>query len=91
MTAQAAQKNEATGTVDVEFHGMTFTIDREVAKDIDVLEAIEEQKIVAATKAVLGPEQWKRFRASTPTPNADTIGELFEALGQAVAGASAGE
>lgn len=91
MSEKTAQKNEATGTLEVSFRGQTYVVDRSATKDIDIVEAIEDRKIVNATKMVLGPEQWAMFRASEPKPNLDTISELFDLLGEAIAGAKAGE
>lgn len=91
MTELTAQRNEAAGTITVDFRGQQFTVDLDCRKDIDVVDEIEQGHVVAATKLVLGPEQWQSFRSSKPKPSIDTITELFDVLGKAVAGATAGE
>jgi hypothetical protein len=46
-----------------EFEGETYTAPASSEWDLDVLEALEEGRMIAAVKALVGPEQYARFRA----------------------------
>lgn len=78
----SAQKNEATGVDSIEFthDGITYTVSREI--DLDVLEALEDDKPIAAARAILGAEQWKKFRSGHSKP--EDLSGLFEAYNEGV-------
>ncbi|MFF1812388.1 hypothetical protein ACFVXW_25305 [Streptomyces sp. NPDC058251] len=78
-----ATKNDATGTpTPVEFNGDTFLVPPADDWDIDVLEAIDDQRMTHALKALLGDDQYATFR-KTNRKVAD-LGKFFEVAGKAV-------
>ncbi|WP_333731763.1 hypothetical protein [Streptomyces sp. IBSBF 3010] len=78
-----ATKNDATGTpTPVEFNGDTFLVPPADDWDIDVLEAIDDQRMTHALKALLGDDQYATFR-KTNRKVAD-LGKFFEVAGKSV-------
>ena len=78
-----ATKNDVTGTpFAVEFNGETYNVPPAEEWDIDVLEAIDDQRITHAVKSLLGEEQYATFR-KTNRKVAD-LGKFFEVAGKAV-------
>lgn len=58
-----SKKTEALAeNVDVKFGGATYTVPSAEEWDIDVLEAIDNEKITHALKSLLGDEQYVAFR-----------------------------
>lgn len=64
--------------VTVAYAGTTYTVSAACLKDLDVLEAFEEGRVLAGMKAILGPTQWATFRATGAT--ADDLNGLVEAI-----------
>ena len=64
------------------YDGVKYTVDNTMDWDLDVLEAIEDDKIVTIVRALLGPDQWAKFKAK-PRKVTD-LNELFEAIAKAV-------
>lgn len=78
-------KNDATGeSIDFTFGGAKYTVPPADDWDIDVLEAIDEQRLTAALKSLMGEAQYTKFRARHTKVR--ELGELFEAASKAVAG-----
>ena len=50
--------------------------------DLDVLEAVEDDKAIAIVRSLLGPEQWAKFK-SKPR-KVDDLNKLFQAIAKAV-------
>ncbi|AVO22270.1 tail assembly chaperone [Streptomyces phage Nesbitt] len=83
MAAASAKKNDATGTpTPVEFNGETYTVPPADDWDIDVLEAIDDQRITHALKALLGEDQYKTFR--THNRKVTALGDFMNAAQEAV-------
>lgn len=77
-------KNDATGQpVSVEYNGATYMVEPADNWDIEVLEAVDAQKMTVALNALLGDEQYKAFRAANRKVR--SLGEFFEAMGEATA------
>lgn len=60
---------EATGieTVDIEHDGETYTLPIDIEElDGDIAEALEGNKLTIGLRLLMGPEQWKRFKATKP-------------------------
>jgi len=68
------------------YDGETYRILPGDEWDIAILEAAEDGKIITAAKMLLGPEQYKRFRAR-PRKNRD-MRAFFEAAGEVMGGNS---
>lgn len=61
---------EATGveTIDITHKGVTYTLPA-ARRDapIELAEALERDEMTAAVRALMGDEQWARFKATKPT------------------------
>ena len=51
--------------VTIDYEGETYTFDAD-AVTIDTLEDFENQKYIAAIRAILGPDQWADYKARHP-------------------------
>lgn len=75
--AAAAVKAEAKGEgFTVEFDGESYVIPPALDWDLEALEALEEGRVVAAVRALLGDEGWARFREKRRTVR--DLNEFFE-------------
>lgn len=72
-------------TATVTWRDLHFTVPKFSRWPIDAMEALEDNKLYTALRAVLGDEQWAAFKASTPTPVQGDVEELSNLLGQAAA------
>lgn len=70
-TRNSAQAEATNSPIEVEFDGETYTVPPAREWDLDVLEAYEDEKIVATVRGVLGAEQYAKFRSKRRT-----VGEL---------------
>lgn len=76
-------KNDATGKPHVfEFNGDSYEVPPAEEWDLDVLEAIDENRLTAALRALLGDEQYATFRAKNK--KVKDLGKFFEAAGKKV-------
>lgn len=64
------------------FDGVKYSVDSTMDWDLEVLEAVEDDKIVTIVRTLMGPEQWAKFKAK-PRKVAD-LNALFEAIAKAV-------
>lgn len=64
------------------FDGVKYTVDNTMDWDLEVLEAVEDDKIVTIVRALMGPDQWAQFK-SKPRKVTD-LNALFEAIAKAV-------
>lgn len=82
VAARKAARADVTGEpVTFLYGGAEYTIEAGALKDLDVLEGIEDGRIITAMKKILGPEQWATFRRTHDS--ADDLGELYEAASAA--------
>jgi tRNA U38,U39,U40 pseudouridine synthase TruA len=78
-----ATKNDATGTpTAIEFNGETYDVPASEEWDIDVLEAIDDQRMTHALKSLLGEDQYATFRKSNR--KVADLAKFFEVAGKAV-------
>lgn len=76
-------KNDATGQPHtVTFDDETYLVPPADDWDIDVLEGIDDGKMTHALKALLGAEQYAKFRASHK--KVADLGRFFEVAGKQV-------
>lgn len=91
--ATRARKAEATGKFeDVTFThgGNEYTVRGESLNNLELFEAIEDEKYLTATRGFLGREQWDAFKDSVRTddgrvpmePLEDFLADLMKAVGQ---------
>lgn len=77
-----ATKNDATGErIKVTFGGAVYTAPPAEQWGLDVLEAIDDGKLTHAVKALIGTEQYAKFRRQHSSVS--DLGGLFEAIGKA--------
>lgn len=83
MSKLDAAKNEAKEVTSVTFNydGHDYTVAAGKKVSLDVAEAMEERMWLAATKALLGPDQWKTFK-SKPRDIEDLEALLEKAKGE---------
>jgi hypothetical protein len=76
-------KNDATGdSVAVEYNGETYQVPPTEEWDLAVLEAIDENKMTTALRALLGADQYVTFRKTNTKVKA--LGEFMDVAGKAV-------
>lgn len=80
--AEATTEDPNSEGWEVPFRGLVFRIPPQEQWDVDVFEAFENDKIVTALKALLGPVQWAMFREAGRGMAA--VGELYEVLEEVV-------
>jgi hypothetical protein len=76
-------KNDATNAdFSVEFNGDTYSVPPADDWDLDVLEAIDDGLMTKALRALLGSDQYAKFRASNKKVR--DLGAFFDVAGKAV-------
>lgn len=86
MSQIAAVKAQAqAATVTFDYDGHTYTIEKIEDPSIDLLEALEDGRVIAATKLILGAEQYAQFKSSSPR-----VSDLNDLISKAV-GTDAGK
>lgn len=81
-----AAKNE-TEPVTATWRDLSFTVPPAKDWPVEVYEALEDDKVISATRQLLGPEQWAAFKASDPKPTLEdfqTVSELLAGGGPTV-------
>lgn len=77
------KKNDALGVAHlVEFNGETYDVPPAEDWDLEVLEAIDESRMTVALRALLGDDQYAKFRATNKKVR--DLGEFFTAAGKKV-------
>lgn len=69
MSAKDAVKNEATTPEELSFDydGERYVYTAAVVRDLEVLEAFEDDKVIKAVRLILGPVQWGKFKLKKRT------------------------
>jgi hypothetical protein len=81
---------EAIATTTIKWKNFEFTIESDSENlDVDVVEAMEEGKVVAAVRAILGPKQWFEFKKTKPRMS--DIGEISDIIAEVYGFANQGE
>jgi hypothetical protein len=76
------KKNDVTGDpIAVEFNGETYMVPPADQWDLDVLEAIDDQRMTHALKALIGDDQYALFRKGNR--KVSDLGEFFTTAGKA--------
>ena len=84
-------QSDAPATVSVEWGEQTFTVPAQSAWPVDVWEALEDGRMVSALRGMLGPAQWKAFKATRPAPVLADMSVLADRIAKACGWESAGE
>lgn len=80
MTTPA--KTEATKkTVSFTYEGEKYTIPTTKEWDLEVIEAIEDEKIIAVVRGILGADQWATFKSKSR--KVDDLNAFFNAISKA--------
>lgn len=88
----AADDVDGNGPVSLKWRGDTYTVPRYKDWPIDALEALEDNRIYATLRSLLGPAQWAAFKNADPAPSAEDVVVFSELVAQAAASvASLGE
>ena len=76
-------KNDTTGErITFQFNGDAYKIPPSDEWDIDVLEAIDDQRLTHALRALLGDDQYATFRAKNKTVK--SLGDFMKRAGEKV-------
>lgn len=79
--AEIAVAGDDTATLT--WRGLTLTVPKYSRWSFDALEALDDIRLFAFLREILGPEQWEAVKATTPRPvQADAI-ELSDLIGAA--------
>lgn len=89
--AKAAAKAEAQDNkiIEVDFDGEHYTIERDQADNLELMEFVEDEQYIKALRGYLGREQWDRWKDSQRTedgrvpmqPFEDFLNRIMEAIG----------
>lgn len=83
MTAKIVKAEALSETVSFEYDGETFTVGNDAQDwDLEVLEAFEDGKIVAAVRGLLGPDGWAQFKSKPRTVR--DLNAFFETAAEAL-------
>ena len=81
---------DADMVVTIEYGGESYRLPASLDDaDGDVLEAIEDQKLSRALQALMGPQDWKRFKKTRPKIR--DYGGLFDAYAKRIGLDSTGD
>ena len=58
---------EFVKTTTFTFRGVTYTVPRNAMDDLEVLEALEEDKFITVIRKTIGDAQWKTFKDTSRT------------------------
>lgn len=85
----AAKAEAEDKVIEVDFHGEHYTIDREQADNLELMEFVEDEQYIKALRGYLGRDQWARWKDSQRTedgrvpmaPFEDFLNAIMEAIG----------
>ena len=60
----AAKADAQDKVIEVDFDGEHYTIDREHADDLELMEYVEDEQYIKALRGYLGRDQWDRYKDS---------------------------
>lgn len=63
------------------FDGESYTVPNTTNWDLSVIEALEDEKIIAAVRAIVGLEQWAKFKKKTR--KVEDLNAFFEKISEA--------
>jgi hypothetical protein len=90
QTVGAEAETRPAHTVTVEYNDADYAMPSSLDDvDGDVVDAIDDEKLSHALKSLLGPEQWKAFKATKPTVR--DYGALFAAYAKVIGLETTGE
>lgn len=74
-TVKAAPSRAAAKDAPVvfEYEDLTYTITRADADNLEIFELIEDDQLIRATRALLGPKQWEQWKDAQRDPKTRTV------------------
>lgn len=85
-------KADAQGrNVTFDYEGTKYTIDRDNADNLELLEFVEEEKYVLAIRGYLGPDQWRKWKDTHRDAQRRVSSSHFEPFLNAVMAAIGGK
>ena len=93
--AKAAAKAEVDGApIEVDFGDEHYTIDRDQADNLELMEFVEDEQYIKAIRGYLGRAQWDRWKDSVRTADgrvpAASFEEFLNVIMEAIGGNSEG-
>lgn len=85
--AARAEAKATPRVITFEHDGLTYTVTSEAAEDVELFEAIEDEKYMSAVRGFLGREQWAAFKDAHRTPAGRVPMPAMESLLNALMGA----
>lgn len=77
--SKSAAKADAEGaSIEVDFLGEHYVIDRNQADNLELMEFVEDEQYIKATRGYLGREQWERWKDSVRTEDGRVPSAPFE-------------
>ena len=76
--AKAAKAEATDSGVTFEYGKETYVIDSAAFTDVELIEAVEDEKYMKAIRGYLGAAQWARFKDSVRTSDGRVPMEEFE-------------
>lgn len=67
LAAAQAEAGDAPKPVEFSYDDTTYTASSDAAEDIDAREHLEDGNMTLFARALLGPEQWRRFKSKKRT------------------------
>lgn len=63
------------------FDGVAYLLDADAVDDLEVLELLENEKLMTALRRIMGDKQWERFKESQRDPDTGRVSpDKFEAF-----------
>ena len=79
-----AEAADAPATVEFEHDGETYVIERANMNNLELFEAIEDERFITATRGFIGREQWAQFKDKYRTEDGNVPIESLEGFLQAL-------
>lgn len=81
QTAKSEVKNEATEIV---FKDETYVVAPDALDNIELIEAIEDEKFIKAIRMVIGDAQWAKYKESNRDENGRVLSDGFQEFVEAI-------
>jgi len=91
MPSDAVQAEAVTGTVEVRWRDLVFTVPTQPRWTVRTLEAVKAGDWIAACHALLGDVQWEAFLSADPEPVMADLGDLVAAVSRGLGFEGPGE
>lgn len=86
----AAKAEAKDKDVELDFEGVHYVIDRDNAKNLELMEFVEDEQYIKAIRGYLGADQWAKFKDANRDEKGRVAAEPFEPFLNAVMAAIGG-